>query len=445
MTFDNWFLVALAAMRKRQLLNADPLVSQKNLLLRLVKGSLRTSFGRAHDFGSIRSSRDFWERVPPRFYDSFRPDIEAIIAGEGDVLFPGKPVCFGMTSGTEGMPKLIPLNHAILKSTRSSALDAALLGGLMHSCLPWKHGILYIGPRKGQPFGNWTVYTEGTAFAYLQPFRWSFIPAYEDLPEEEESLDFSFYANLAHRHRITVIAGNPIEIAAFVHATGIALPEVQIVFNCGYWAMDHAHLYESAFPNAMVVDVYGSNEGVYGLPQSPGVFLLNYRRVFFTFLPVDREDRVAELGSVVLNQKYKLCVTTPGGLWNYQTGDVISFITSKPPVIRLHGRDSRSVEQEDNWLTEDEVVVAVRKSGIRGLKYFLTLESDSERNRRGYSLYVDGEAADAETVDRQLRELNSIYARMRASGHLGPLTMRQGPMATPIRAKPTRIKKSIQK
>ena len=444
MAVENWFLLALAATRERQLLNADPLTSQKKLLLRLVKRSSQTAFGKAHDFSSIRTSRDFLERVSPKSYDYFRPGIEAIIAGEKDVFFPGKPVCFAVTSGTDGMPKLIPLNRALLRSTRSGAFDAALLGGLLHGSLSWQRGkTLYIGPRKGRSLGKWTVYAEGTAFAYLQPFRNRFVPAYEDLPEQEDTPNFTWFADLARHHRITMIAGNPIEIGAFVLATGIVLPEVQIVFNCGYWAMDHAHLYKSAFPNATVVDVYGSNEGTYGLPRSAGVFLLNYRRVFFTFLPIDKENQIEDLESVVLSQKYKLCVTTPGGLWNYRTGDVVSFMSLRPPVIRFHGRDSQSLILEGDWLTEDEIVAAVRRSRIQSLKYFLTSESDSERNRRGYILYIEGETADAEAVDRHLCELNSTYARLRASAHLEPLTVCQTSITTSVRAKPARIKKSV--
>jgi hypothetical protein len=409
-----------------------------------VKRSSQTAFGKAHDFSSIRSSRDFLERVSPKSYDDFRTSIDAIIAGEQDVLFPGRPVCFGMTSGTDGMPKLIPLNRAILRSTRSAAFDAALLGGLLHGSLSWQHGkILYIGPRKGRSLGKWTVYAEGTAFAYLQPFKNRFVPAYEDLPEQEDSPNFTWFADLAHRHRIMVIAGNPIEIVAFVLATGIVLPEVQIVFNCGYWAIAHAHVYELAFPNATVVDVYGSNEGTYGLPQSLGVFLLNYRRVFFTFLPIDKENQIEDLESVVLNQKYKLCVTTPGGLWNYRTGDVVSFMSLRPPVIRFHGRDSQSLILEGDWLTEDEIVAAVRRSRIQSLKYFLTSECQFERNRKGYILYIEGETADAEAVDRHLCEFNSVYARLRASGHLEPLTVCQTSITLPIRAKPAWIKKSV--
>jgi len=446
MAIQNWFFLALAATRERQLLNADPLTSQKKLLLRLVKRSAQTAFGKAHDFTSIRTSRDFLGRVSPKSYDDFRPSIEAIIAGEEDVLFPGKPECFGMTSGTDGMPKLIPLNRALLWSTRGAAFDAALLGGLLHGSLSWQRGkTLYIGPRKGRSLGKWTVYAEGTAFVYLQPFRNRFVPAYEDLPEQEDTPNFTLFADLTRRHQITVIAGNPIEIVAFVLAKGIVLPDVEIVFNCGYWAIDHAHIYESAFPNATVVDVYGSNEGTYGLPQSAGVFLLNYHRVFFTFLPIDREDQIAELGSVVLNQKYKLCVTTPGGLWNYRTGDVVSFISLRPPVIRFHGRECRSLVLESDWLTEDEVVAAVRKSGIRSLKYFLTSKSDSEQNRGEYILCLDGEKADAETVDRHLCEMNSIYARLRASARLKPLKVCQTSITIPIRAKPARIKRSFHK
>ncbi len=443
MAIEDRILLAFATLRKRQLLNGDPLVSQKNLLLRLVRRNTETGFGRKHDFASIQTVQDFLERVPAISYDGFRADIEAIIAGEQDVLFAGRPECFGLTSGTDAMPKLIPLNRAILRTTRSTAVDAALLGSLEHGSLSWQHGkTMYIGPRKGKTLGQWNVYAEGTSFVYLQAFRSRFVPAYEDLPEQEDTPNYTWLADLARRHRVTAIAGNPIEIVAFVLATGIVLPDVQILFNCGYWAADHVHLYRSAFPNATVVDVYGSNEGTYGLPRSPGIFFLNARRVFFTFLPMDRKGQIADLGTVPASQKYRLCVTTPGGLWNYQTGDVVSLISLRPPVIRIHGRGCRCLDLEGDWLTEDEVVRTVRESGILSLKYFLTPKSHSGQNRSGFTLHLDGEFADEEAVDRHLCELNSIYGQRRTSGLLESLTICRTSIETQVRAKPARIKKT---
>jgi hypothetical protein len=437
MFIEDRLFLAVASLRKRRLFTGDPLVVQEKLLLNLVKRSVYTVFGKAHDFSSIRTSQEFLERVPPKSYDEFKPYIDTIIGGERDVLFPGRPKCFGVTSGTNGIPKFIPLNRPLLRSTRSGAFDAALLGGLSSGSLSWHRGkTLYIGPRKGQQMGTWIVYAEGTAFAYLQPFRSRFVPSYEILPEQKEDLDFSLFADLARHHRITVIAGNPMEIVAFVLATGTVMPEVKIVFNCGYWALDHKHVYESAFPNATVIDVYGSNEGTYGLPYSAGEFFLNYRRMFFSFLPIEGGDESVSIRQVALHRKYKLCVTTPGGLWNYLTGDIVSFSSFRPPIMRLHGRAQRSLKLNGDWLTEDEVVSAVRKSRIRSLKYFLTREV----NR--CVLYIDGETADAKLIDHHLCEVNPTYARLRTSGGLDPLTVRQTSIATSMRRKPPRIKRT---
>lgn len=418
MSISDRLLMALAAARKRRLLDADPVARQDRLLGKLLRRGTRTVFGRRFDFGSIRSARDFLGCVPPQGPAELKESVDAILAEERDVLFPGRPVCFGATSGTEGEAKLVPLNRAQLRAMRASAIDAALLGGLARGSLAWHRGkTLYIGPRKGRPLGRWMVYREGTAFAYLQsrPCLARFVPQYESLPGPDEPQDWPFLARLAQEHAITAVAGNPLEIAEFLRATGIVLPGVQVVFNCGYWAIDHQDAFAVAMPNATLVDVYSSNEGTFGLPIEPGLFLLNYRRVFFSFLPMEGEGEAIGLADVTPRRKYRLCVTTPGGLWNYLTGDAVSLVSLRPPVLRLCGRADRALSLAGEQITEDEVVAAVRASGFRGLDYALAAAED------GYLLYTGRETADPGEVDRRLRQLNPDYDRLRAGGRLGPL------------------------
>ena len=436
-SLENYLLLRLAVFRRSQLLNSDPFSQQEHVLRRLLKSSEHTEFGRSHGFSSIHSSRQFLDNIPPMSNEDLRPKIDRILEGRRNVLFPGVPKCFGITTGSEGEAKLIPLNKTLLRSTRRAAIDAALLGSVQRGSLSWHSGkTLYIGPRKGRLVDSWNVFSEGTAFVYLQArlLRARFVPGYNDLPGPQENNDSDFLKACIDRYPIRSLAGNPLEIVGFAESTQTIMPDVEIVMNCGYWAADHQHVYERTFPNATVVDVYGSNEGIWGLPVSSGKFLLNYSRVFFSFLPLDGGHTAVGLENIEIGRKYKLCVTTPGGLWNYLTGDVVSFENVRPPLFVLCGRFSRTLLLEGDWLTENEVVGAVRKSAWYGLDYYLSLQD----NR--CVLYVDGAKPNAETVDRNLCQINTAYRSLRTSGKLAAVAVRQTHIFRRDRAKPVRIK-----
>jgi hypothetical protein len=436
MGIEDTLLLSLASARRRRLLTGEPASCQEHLLTVLVRRGEPTVFGRRHGFSTIRSLAEYLDRVPPQSYASLKEHLEAVEAGSSGELCPGRPVCFGLTSGTSGAPKLIPLDRAALRSSRLSALDAALLGGLQHGGLAWHRArTLYIGPRKARRLGDWDVYAEGTAAAYLQPalLRARFVPKYADLPEDHEPQNAELLLELSRKHSVACVAGNPVEIAAFATATGLRMEEVQIVFNCGFFATDNLRTYRCAFPNATVVDVYGANEAVYGLPSSTGDFLLNYRRLVYSFLELSGDEPPVALPDAEVGRKYVLCVTTPGGLWNYVTDDVVRVISRRPPLIRLCGRANRVLSVGGEQVTEDEVIAAVRTAGVRTDRYLLAAGD------RRYVLYMDGEDADVAAVDRELGRQNSGYADARRLGKLLPLVVCRRSMPGTERAKPVRI------
>ena len=433
---DDILLLGLASARKKQLFSADPVPVQKKLLLHLLKKNRSTTHGNRYKFNEIRTGKEFLRRIPPHEYRRIEPFIDAIIHDRKNVMFAGSPVCFGRTTGTDGSPKRIPLNSVLLRHSRLSAVDAALLGGLAKGSLRWHSGkTFYIGPRKGTPLGSFTLYAEGTAFAYCLS-KWQvkrFIPEYHLLPEADAPQDHSLLAQLAATNKMAIVAGNPEEIADFLISTGIILPDVDIIFNCGGWVVDFLPIYQKALPNAHVVDVYGANEGTWGLPVKPGVFLLNYRRIVFSFLPLTGPERSILLEDAAPGQKYELCVTTGGGLYHYRTGDIVSMVSLRPPLIRLCGRKSRILPLDGEWITENEVVFAVKNSGLDTLNYYLTNE------RGGYMLITDAASADAGRIDSGLCAVNPAYRRLREAGALSMLKTAAKDFSKKPNKKPIRI------
>lgn len=86
---------------------------QEQLLLALIQRNAASRFGREHGFTTIQSIADFRRQVPLCDWNGVQPWVTALVDGETDALTVGQPVLrFIRTTGTTGVPKLIPMNEA---------------------------------------------------------------------------------------------------------------------------------------------------------------------------------------------------------------------------------------------------------------------------------------------------------------------------------------------
>src|SRR5690554_3256766 len=105
--------------------NNAPAIQEK-LFKELVLLAKDTTFGKDHKFNNISTYEDFKKHVPISDYEDIRPYINKIIAGEPDVLWPGKPTYLAKTSGTTSGLKYIPLTKASLKDQIEGARNSLL-------------------------------------------------------------------------------------------------------------------------------------------------------------------------------------------------------------------------------------------------------------------------------------------------------------------------------
>src|SRR5437899_9662890 len=87
----------------------DPEQAQARVLRALLRDNADTVFGREHGFATIGSAAEYARQVPIRDYETLRPYIGRIMAGEAGVLTAEAPFMFTTSSGTTGEPKLIPV------------------------------------------------------------------------------------------------------------------------------------------------------------------------------------------------------------------------------------------------------------------------------------------------------------------------------------------------
>src|SRR5439155_27070469 len=83
---------------------------QEDWRTRLIQTAKETEWGRRYDYGSIRSLKDFKNRVPVSNYESLKPHIERVMRGEQNVLWRTEIRWFAKSSGTTSdKSKFIPV------------------------------------------------------------------------------------------------------------------------------------------------------------------------------------------------------------------------------------------------------------------------------------------------------------------------------------------------
>jgi len=105
---------------------SDPIQTQDKVFKSLLKTAKDTAFGKDHGFEHINTYADFVKQVPIRDYEALRPYVDRVVAGDKDILWPGKPLYFAKTSGTTSGAKYIPLTRASMPTHIQAARNAIL-------------------------------------------------------------------------------------------------------------------------------------------------------------------------------------------------------------------------------------------------------------------------------------------------------------------------------
>ena len=133
-------------------------------------------------------------------------------------------------------------------------------------------------------------------------------------------------------------------------------------------------------------------------------------------------------------KRYTILMTTGAGLCRYRVGDIVEvcgFYARTPRIrfVRKEGAFSNLLgEKLDESHVNQSVAQALQGSGVTAT--FFTLTPLAGRQRPGYELLIESIGAPvpeafAAAVDAALGEASYDYGRLRASGQLLPLELRQ--------------------
>ena len=355
---------------------------QEVLLSDLVATAQHTTFGKDHDFGAIRTHRDFVQRVPIGDYEEFRPYADRIRRGEADVSWPGRARYLAKTSGTTSGVKYIPLTRESLPNHFGSARNALFNyvaetghGRWLDGKMIFLSGSPEMQDTHGIPTGRLSGIVNHEVPAWL---RSSQLPTYvtNTIEDWETKLDAIVDETLHADMRL--VSGIPPWVQMYYERllarSGKAtvrevFPNLEMFVYGGVNFEPYRDTLERLVGTRIPsVETYPASEGFIAFQDSqtaPGLLLNTASGIFFEFVPADQIQQPnptrLTLGQVARGVNYAILLTTTAGLWAYNIGDTVEFVSLDPYRIRVTGRIKHYISAFGEHVIGKEVEAALRQ------------------------------------------------------------------------------------
>lgn len=436
MSLRNNLLRAFFAPRLRAIdrFRRHPVETQERMLHRLLQAGADTAFGRQYDLRHVRSVEQFQSKVDTFDYDTFKPYIERMKAGERDVTARGRVRLFARSSGTTSdRSKYIPVTReSIYRNHTLGMRDVATLFAANHPDTRVFEGkTLTLGGSCCEENG----YIAGDLSALLIR-EMQFWSGWFRAPRTETAVipDFHEKAEAICREcvseHITSFAGVPSWNLALMRRvleyTGKSnlsevWPDLCLFAHGGVEFAPYRKSFEELIPSDKMnyMETYNASEGFFALADDPSrsdmLLMLDYG----TFFEFRDGDRIVPLEGVVCGRPYAMLITSNNGLWRYEIGDRVEFTSTNPYRIRFAGRTRQYINVFGEELIVDNadhaLVEACRATGARVSEYSVAPCYMSLQHRGAHEWFVEFEQEPddrewfAEELDRALRAVNSDY------------------------------------
>jgi hypothetical protein len=368
--------------------SSQPAAAQAKVLQGLIRTARNTQFGQDHRFENIRNQNDFQAAVPLRDYEDLRPWIDRMVAGEPNVLWPGKPLYLAKTSGTTSGTKYIPLTKESMPYHIAAARNA-LLHHVYHtgdaSFVDGKMIFLQGSPELDEKNGIQVGRLSGIVAHYIPPYLQSNrLPSWTTNCIDDWEAKVDAIVDETYGQPMTLISGIPPWVQMYFERlltkTGKAsiaevFPHFKVFVTGGVAFEPYRAVFDRLVGQKVAkIEVYPASEGFIAyqdLPDSDDLLLLVDGGMFYEFVPASQffDPNPPRLGiaEVVVGENYALVLNTNAGLWGYVIGDTIAFTSLNPPRIKVTGRIKHFISAFGEHVIGTEVEHAlqhaIQKSG----------------------------------------------------------------------------------
>ena len=361
----------------------NPIQTQEKVMKMLVSKAKNTKFGKDHNFEKILNYKDFSKQIPVRDYEDVKPYIEKIIEGNKSVLWPGKPIYFAKTSGTTSGEKYIPITKDSMPFHVKGSVEAT-----MHYIVETNNTaflnkkIIFL---QGSPVlkdvnGIKTGRLSGIVAHYTPRFlRKNTLPSWETncLEDWEEKVEKVSKETL--KEDMAAIGGIPPWVVMYfeklLYLSGKkTISEIFPSFSLFVYGGVNFSPYKNIFKKLIgkkidSIEYYPSSEGFFAYQDSQkeeGLLIQLNSGIFYEFIELSemskQDPKRISIKNVELNKNYVLIVSTNAGLWGYNTGDTIAFVSLNPYKIIVTGRYKHFISAFGEHVIGGEVEKALKKS-----------------------------------------------------------------------------------
>ena len=355
---------------------------QQRLFRELVKAARNTQFGKDHGFDAIQSYDDFRKAVPIRDYEAIRPYIDMIKEGRHNILWKGQPIYFAKTSGTTSGVKYIPITRDSISNhinTARNALLSYMTESGNHQFADGKMIFLSGSPELERVAGIPTGRLSGIVNHHVPRYlRTNQLPSYETncIEAWEEKLDRIVEETRTQDMRL--ISGIPPWMQMYfdriLEKTGKPaaqlFPNLSVLVHGGVnFEPYKAKLFNTLGKSVHTLETFPASEGFFAFQDNfreEGLLLNTDSGIFFEFVPAgeifsDQPTRLS-LADVKIGENYALIINSNAGLWGYNIGDTVRFISKDPYKLLVTGRIKHFISAFGEHVIGEEVEYSLMKA-----------------------------------------------------------------------------------
>lgn len=428
---------------------------QEQIIKQLLKVGCKTSFGKEHSFKNIATYQEFSQAIPIRDYESFKPYIEEIKQGKENVLWKSKPIYFAKTSGTTSGVKYIPITKESIPNHINTARNALLCYMAESGNTKFADGrMIFLSGSPilervgGIPTGRLSGIVNHFIPRYLRKNQ---LPSFETNCIEDWEEKLGKIVNETFGQDMSLISGIPPWVQMYFDwlmdkGDGKKIkqlfPNLQVIVHGGVnFEPYKAKLFESLGSPIDTIETFPASEGFFAFQDTlteEGLLLNTNSGIYFEFIPAseifNEIPTRLNLSQVEIGVNYALIINSNAGLWGYNIGDTIRFVSTNPYRIVVTGRTKHYISAFGEHVIVEEVddalLIAAQKhqvqiteytvapciqvaSGLPFHEWFIEFEKEPE-NLDSFS----------KEVDNRLREKNIYYNDLITGNILQPLKIR---------------------
>lgn len=431
--------------------SATALQDQDNIFKSLLKNAELTEFGKEHQFNKIQTYNDFCKAVPLRDYEGLKPYINKIKEGKHNILWKGVPIYFAKTSGTTSGIKYIPITKDSIPNHINTARNALLCymaetgnTGFADGKMIFLSGSPELERVGGIPTGRLSGIANHHIPKYLRSNQ---LPTYETNCIEDWETKLDKIVDETIDQNMTLISGIPPWVQMYFdrlnERTGKKIielfPNFSVLVHGGVNFEPYKDkLFDSIGKEVDAIETFPASEGFFAFQNSQtdeGLLLNTNSGIFYEFVPaseiVNDDPTRLSLHDVKVGENYALIINSNAGLWGYNIGDTIKFLSIDPYRIVVTGRVKHFISAFGEHVIAEEVeeslLKAAKEQNISVTEFTVAPMINDDNGESYHEWFIEFEKAPididsfAEKINTNLMQKNIYYDDLIRGHILKPL------------------------